>query len=449
MEWKIMLSSPCSARLLLIIGLLATPMTRASSQAAKSDTVVRVAGAPVHAAVATLVEELSIGALDGAEEYTFGDISEVAIAGDGSIYVFDRQVPALRKYDARGKYIRTLGGRGQGPGEYLKGGGLAVHPDGRVMLWDSGTWRINVYSLAGEPVATWSTPSGASGTVSLNTSHALVIDSAGVIWLRRSIIDPEAAARPRTEWVRLNGTGAPIDTLAEPVFAVVPRTLSATNRFGTRTSAIPFEPATISAVSSRGYFVTGYPQRYAFEMLVPTASGAAAARRWRPGDPIVSVRRTDAKAIAVSRAQRDSARRVVEERMRRTDPRWNWDGPAIPGTHPYYTRIVSGLDGRIWLSLFGDPTLASQGTTVLMQVGNGAGGAERRAPPPSRAPIPATLPSTPMPYDVFEPSGAYVGRVEIPARVVLGATRGDLVWGVAYNDDDVGFLKRYRIAWGP
>jgi putative ABC transport system permease protein len=43
------------------------------------------------------VEELTIGVLDGAEEYVFGDIVEVAAGPDGSIYVFDRQVPALRK----------------------------------------------------------------------------------------------------------------------------------------------------------------------------------------------------------------------------------------------------------------------------------------------------------------------------------------------------------------
>ena len=433
--------SPHTVRLLAIIGLLSTPMTLATSQAAKSDTIVRVAGSPIHTGVARLVEEISIGALDGAEEYLFGDISEVAIGADGSIYVFDRQVPALRKYDVRGKYVRTLGSKGQGPGEYLKGGGLAVHPDGRVMLWDSGTWRINVYSPAGESIATWRTPSGVSGSVSLSTSHALVIDSAGVIWYRRNIFDRQRAGGPRSEWVRIDGTGAPLDTLAEPVFSIVPRTLSAANRYGSTTTSVPFEPRTLSALSPRGYFVTGYPQHYAFEMLIPP-TGAASPRRWRAGDPVVSVRRPDVKAAAVSRAQRDTARRSVEERMRRTDPAWSWDGPPIPDTHPFYTRIVPALDGRIWLSLFGDSPPSAPGT-ALMQVGGGAGGPPR-AP---RAPSPPVLSSTPMPYDVFEPSGAYVGRVDIPPRMVLGAMRGDQVWGVTFNEDDVAFLKRYRISW--
>ena len=64
--------------------------------------------------------------IEGAEEYLFGDITELAVAPDGSIYVFDRQVPALRKYDAKGKFVRTFGRKGQGHGEYLSGGVLAV-----------------------------------------------------------------------------------------------------------------------------------------------------------------------------------------------------------------------------------------------------------------------------------------------------------------------------------
>ena len=237
--------SPHVMRLLVLVGLLSIPMALVSAQPAKSDTIVRVAGAPIHAGVAKLVEEISIGALDGPQEYLFGDISEVAIGADGSIYVFDRQAPALRKYDARGRYVHTLGRRGQGPGEYLKGGGLAVHPDGRVMLWDSGTWRINVYSPAGESIATWSTPSGVGGTVSVSTSHALVIDSTGVIWYRRNILERQPTIGPRLEWVRLTGTGASLDTVAEPVFSVVPRSLSASNQYGTNYSR-PSRPVSSS-----------------------------------------------------------------------------------------------------------------------------------------------------------------------------------------------------------
>ena len=50
-------------------------------------------------------------------------------------------------------------------------------------------------------------------------------------------------------------------------------------------------------------------------------------------------------------------------------------------------------------------------------------------------------------FDVFEPSGSFVGRVQAPPNVALAITKGDYVWAVSRNDDDVAFVKRYRINW--
>jgi hypothetical protein len=111
--------------------------------------VVRTTGGTDAAALHTLVSEVSIGELEGADEYTFGAINEVEVADDGRIYVFDRQVPALREFDAAGKYVRTLGRKGGGPGEYEAANGVGVHRDGRVVLWNPGNASINVYAPDG------------------------------------------------------------------------------------------------------------------------------------------------------------------------------------------------------------------------------------------------------------------------------------------------------------
>jgi len=59
------------------------------------------------------------------------------------------------------------------------------------------------------------------------------------------------------------------------------------------------------------------------------------------------------------------------------------------------------------------------------------------------------VPPTPRPalYDVFEPNGAYVGQVEVPPRVSTVVRRGDYVWGVEFDDDDVQRVVRFRIVW--
>lgn len=164
-------------RRILSVAALLLPVEMVAQQA---DTLVKNVPRPLHEGVANLVREVRFGVADGAEEYLFGNVTEMAVDSDGSMYVYDAQVPALRKYDANGRFLRTFGRGGQGPGEYRSAGGLAILPDGRVLLWDSGNWRFNVYSRDGDVLPSWPTPSGATGA-SLGTSRALMVDTAGRI----------------------------------------------------------------------------------------------------------------------------------------------------------------------------------------------------------------------------------------------------------------------------
>src|SRR5690606_23363068 len=109
--------------------------------------IVTTHGGSVWPAPATLIEELRIGVLDGADEYMFGQVQEIAPDAKGGVYVFDGQVPALRYYDASGAYVRTLGGEGSGPGEYRDVAlGLAVRSDRRIVMRDPRNNRLNVYA---------------------------------------------------------------------------------------------------------------------------------------------------------------------------------------------------------------------------------------------------------------------------------------------------------------
>ena len=125
------------------------------------------------------MEELAIGVLEGPEELMFGAISEMAVDAEGGIYVFDRQVPALRYFDATGRYVRTLGGEGSGPGEYRDVClGLAVRSDGRVLMRDPRNARINVYDPDGSPADHWPVASG------LFTGQAMTVDTADHVYLK-------------------------------------------------------------------------------------------------------------------------------------------------------------------------------------------------------------------------------------------------------------------------
>src|SRR5687768_5222997 len=107
-----------------------------------------------------LVEEVRIGKLDGSDEYLFGSIEGVAVGRDGMIHVADGQVPIIRSYDAQGRFVRNIGGKGQGPGEFGNIGGMKTLPDGRIVLWDNRNQRITLYSGGGEYIASHTVPSG-------------------------------------------------------------------------------------------------------------------------------------------------------------------------------------------------------------------------------------------------------------------------------------------------
>ncbi len=62
--------------------------------------------------------DLEIGVQDGAPEYSFSRIPGLAVTRDGSFVVSDALAQELRVYDATGTYVRTIGQRGEGPGEF-------------------------------------------------------------------------------------------------------------------------------------------------------------------------------------------------------------------------------------------------------------------------------------------------------------------------------------------
>jgi hypothetical protein len=66
----------------------------------------------------SLEEELSIGEVEGREEYMFSGLGHIAVDDFGSIYALDRKAKHIKKYDKDGLFIETIGGEGGGPGEF-------------------------------------------------------------------------------------------------------------------------------------------------------------------------------------------------------------------------------------------------------------------------------------------------------------------------------------------
>lgn len=376
--------------------------------------VVRTLAGSVWGEDAYLVEELRIGRLDGPEEYTFGRISGLDVDVEGNVYVVDAQVPALRKYAPDGTHLMDFGRPGEGPGEIKQtDGGVAVLADGRVLLRDPGNARINVYAPDGEPLDAWRIRGGSF------TSTPLVVDTAGAVY--HPVFDfQEGGTRYRL--VRFAPDGTVEDTLAVPEWDHQAPLLEAVFEQGDNRSmsrrVVPFSPRGFWTFSPLGYFVGGVTDRYAIVLLPPEGP----LRIERVVEP-----------VAVQPGEKQNARERTIATLRRTDPGWEWNGPGIPDTKPYYRDLLAGREGRLWVAV------STEGRPVPedeLEVDDAPD-----AIPPDRW-------REPLAYDAFEPDGRYLGRVVPGARLQPLVLRGDRVWSVQTDELGVPYVLRHRVVRG-
>jgi len=80
---------------------------------------------------------------------------KAAVAPDGHVYITDRD-QHVTELTASGAVVRSWGGKGTAPGQFrLYSGALAVGPDGRVYVADTGNFRIQVFTPTGRFLAAY------------------------------------------------------------------------------------------------------------------------------------------------------------------------------------------------------------------------------------------------------------------------------------------------------
>lgn len=86
---------------------------------------------------------------DGSDEYMLVQ-PQVDVDADGNIFVLDRKLHNIRKFDGNGEILCTFGGLGEGPGEFGEFSvGMAVTDEGDVIVTDFMNARITKFSNDG------------------------------------------------------------------------------------------------------------------------------------------------------------------------------------------------------------------------------------------------------------------------------------------------------------
>lgn len=93
---------------------------------------------------------LMIGQIEQPFENQFGRPIAVRTDEENNIYVADRANLTIKVFDEDGNYLRSLGGRGRGPGEFLEMELVEWTPEGNLVIMDRGILQYTVISPEGE-----------------------------------------------------------------------------------------------------------------------------------------------------------------------------------------------------------------------------------------------------------------------------------------------------------
>jgi len=114
--------------------------------------------------------------------------TDIDIDAQGNLYVIDKQTRRLSKFDSSGHFIASVDIRTdpKNPAEQSEPWGVAVAPNGDVVVADTFGWRIKVFDAALKPILTFGnapTQGKPLGPLDLFGPRAVAFDANGNMWV--------------------------------------------------------------------------------------------------------------------------------------------------------------------------------------------------------------------------------------------------------------------------
>lgn len=333
-----------------------------------------------------LVLERTIAPAGGAP----GELLEprwLILRDDGSLVVGDMDPPRFVYYDSAGDFVRTIGREGDGPGEFR-----SPHPallGDTLIVHDPQQSRITLLTVADSFVRSF--PS-----ICCQFGPPAYVDRDGVITVQGSERAPDGTSLP--QWVRFDLTGRRVDSLLQPR-AVEPAVWTVTQSFpgggtGSSTRYVPLAPQNSITLLHDGTAVFGRTD-------VPTFAVVKNAV-----DTVRLFGRSDVIPDRAPTGMRDS---LFAEIMDRTD---RFKGVAslgdIPEVLPTWAAIYEDGRANLWVLTGGE--------------------------------------GRPVRFDVYDPSGAFLGVVASPWRRAFATSwAGDRVAVLDIGADDLPRIRIFKI----
>ena len=105
-----------------------------------------------------LKELFRLGGESESDEEFFGVIMRIATDAKDNVYVLDMQLSEVKIYDPNGKYIKTIGRKGEGPGEFSNPSDMFFMPDGNIGVMQVFPGKIVMLTPNGDPAGDYPLP---------------------------------------------------------------------------------------------------------------------------------------------------------------------------------------------------------------------------------------------------------------------------------------------------
>ena len=284
---------------------------------------------------------LSVGMLDGPDEYLFGDINAGAVLDDGSVVLSDQMNFRIQRFGQDGEHLWSRGREGEGPGEFQRvqivNGCASAN---RIVVYDIWTQRVSVFDDEGDLVNDYGFlynglpirrfACAPNGHLIFTGDSDRTVEGLASEELYRQLMT--------LGWVELGDTAA--TTLRERIPGAEVRYLGP----GAAMPGSIWEHNVAIAAANEGIWF-GSSEDYEVELIGWT------------GETIRRVR-WDGPDLKVAQQDIDRYRDALEADFRRSgdadwrprfERRWAWESANAPDVFPAYDRLMMGDDGVLWV----------------------------------------------------------------------------------------------------
>jgi hypothetical protein len=95
-------------------------------------------------------EELVIREGNLGNSFVFWGLTSLLLDERGNIYIMDSKEANIKVFDGRGRFLRTIGKKGQGPGELEVPESMDLFHQNQIAVYDPGNRRLNFFDLEGD-----------------------------------------------------------------------------------------------------------------------------------------------------------------------------------------------------------------------------------------------------------------------------------------------------------